>query len=160
MARLPGRSVVVEQLRSMLEVWQDLDASAVGGTATHRPEPKPPAVYAVSVIDHEQLAVADPLGVGRLMDEIAWRLDRLVRSGDVLGFVEPDTFLLATPLMAPSTAGALMDRIRGAVAMPVDLGGEPVSLTVAIGLAFAFDGVSPDSMITAAERDKHRVIER
>lgn len=178
MARLPGRDELVLRIDSMLEDWLGTESGAsLGGSgssgsgsgssssgvgsvprldAHHLPEPKPPAVYAIGVVDYARLAITDPQGVGAAVDEIAWRLDKLVRSGDVLGIIVPNTFVLATAAMAPSSAGVVMERITGAFAMPLDIGGETVSLRAAIGLAFAFDGASPESMLAAAERDMQR----
>ena len=170
MSPLPGRNEVLERLDEMLSTWQDIEstdvakppypASSPDDESAHLSEPKPPAIYAIGIVDHQQVISLDPEGVAKAMEEIAWRLDKLVRSGDVLGLGAPDTFLLAAASMAPSSAGVVMERITGAVAMPLEIDGGPVSLRVGIGLAFAFDGASSESMLAAAERDMLRSMER
>lgn len=180
MMSLPNRAEMVAALDAMLDVWRtksgigDLGPGStngrpggVGGSggsamsheAAPHPRHKPPAVYSIGIVDYPGLCEIDPGGAETLVDEAKRRLDRLVRSGDALGFVNPDSFLLATGEMEPATAGAVMDRIRGALAMPLEIGGCPVSLTVAIGVAFAFDNECGEYMVDQAERDMHRVMD-
>lgn len=157
---------MVVELDAMLAKWR-VDSSGSSGAgdrpdhggAQTRGAHKPPAVYSIGIIDYQGLADIDPTGAEVLVDEARSRLDRLVRSGDVLGYHAPDTFLLATGEMEPTTAGSVMDRIRGALAMPLDIAGDPVSLTVAIGVAFAFDDERAEEMIVQAERDMQRVMD-
>lgn len=151
----------------MLAGWQDGDAAGGQGYPSagvhldsgHLPEPKPPAVYTIGIVDYERLVNLDRAGMEQAVEEIAWRLDKLVRSGDVLGLIVPNTFVLATAAMAPSSAGVVMERIAGAIAMPLDIAGDAVSLRAAIGLAFAFDGASAEAMLSAAERDMQRSLD-
>lgn len=161
---------MIAELDAMLDAWREQVGRASGsggslsaGGAFHgspaRSGHKPPAVYSIGIIDYQGLADIDVTGARVLVDEARTRLDRLVRSGDVLGHVEPDTFLLATGEMEPATAGSVMDRMRGALAMPLEIGGAPVSLTVAIGVAFAFDDECAHEMIVQAERDMQRVMD-
>ncbi|HTO01992.1 MAG TPA: diguanylate cyclase [Microthrixaceae bacterium] len=147
---LPDRNEVIGYLDRMLESW---NAKSVAGSDSYAPEPKPPAVYCIGLLGHGELSSLDAEGMERALVEITRRLDRLVRADDVLGKASPDQFLLATAAVAPSTAGVIMERVTGAVAMPLDIGGQPVSLSVGIGLAFAFDGASSEAMIAAAEKD-------
>lgn len=174
MMSLPDRAGMITTLDAMLDAWRrraGLGGRTAGGAApgssgsvpaqgapVHQ-EHKPPAVYSIGIIDYAGLCDIDTTGAATLVDEAKRRLDRLIRSGDALGFVDPDTFLLATGEMEPATAGAVMDRIRGALAMPLEIGGGPVSLSVAIGVAFAFDDEHAEEMIEQAERDMHRVMD-
>lgn len=156
---LPDRNQVVWHLDKMLERWNADGVVADSGNGTtdrFRPEPKPPAVYSIGLVGHDELYSIDAEGTDLALIEITRRLDRLVRADDLLGRVSPDQFLLAAASVAPSTAGVIMERVSGAVAMPIDIGGQPVSLAVEIGLAFAFDGASSESMIAAAEKDRAR----
>ncbi|MGB3410032.1 MAG: diguanylate cyclase [Microthrixaceae bacterium] len=156
---LPDRNEVIGHLDRMLERWNanGVVGDTGGGTTDRfRPEPKPPAVYSIGLLGHDELYSMDAEGTDLALIEITRRLDRLVRSDDLLGQVSPDQFLLAAASVAPSTAGVIMERVSGAVAMPLDIGGQPVSLSVEIGLAFAFDGASSESMIAAAEKDRTR----
>lgn len=156
---LPDRDEVAGHLDKMLEHWNAdgvKGRSRIGSSDRFRPEPKPPAVYSIGLLGHAELHSLDAEGTALALLEITRRLDRLVRADDVLGQASPDQFLLATAAVAPSTAGVIMERVAGAVAMPLDIGGQPVSLSVEIGLAFAFDGASPETMIAAAEKDMAR----
>ncbi len=118
---------------------------------------KRPALYLVAVDGHDQLAARDEEGTRAAMDEVVRRLDRLVRSSDVLGLLRPGTFVLVGGGVDPSVAGALVERIQGAVALPVDLDGEPVSLRVDIGLAFAEDGCTGGQLLERATADLQRI---
>ncbi len=155
---LPSRSQVIGHLDGMLERWiANSSAEPItSGNDRFKPEPKTPAVYSIGLLGHEELYSLDARGTDMAVVEITRRLDRLVRSDDVLGQVSPDHFLLAAASVAPSTAGVIMERVTGAVAMPLDIAGQPVSMSVEIGLAFAFDGASSESMIAAAVKDRRR----
>ena len=135
---LPDRTAVTERLDAML---------ATGLR---------PAVYVVAVDGYQELAERDPGGTSAAMDETTRRLDRLVRSSDVLGTSAPGTFLLIGSGVEPSAAGALVERIQGAAALPVDVAGEPVSLRVDIGLAFAMADSSAEALLSRAEDDLRR----
>lgn len=119
-----------------------------------------PAVYLVSVDGYDTLVSEDPEGARAAMREAARRLDRLVRSSDVLGAVAPGTFVLVGAGVTPDAAGALVERIEGAAALPVEVGGQPVSLKVDIGLAFAASGSSADELLGRASADLDRVRRR
>jgi hypothetical protein len=49
-----------------------------------------------------------------------------------------------------------MERIAGAVAMPLDVGDDAWSLSVTIGVSFGIDGVRAADMLRAAELDLER----
>ena len=136
---LPDREVVAARVDAMLA------------------EGRRPAVFVVAVDGYHVLAARDGDGTRAAMDEAARRLDRLVRSSDVLGTVEPGTFVLVGSGVEPAVAGALVERIQGAVALPVDVGGEPVSLRVDIGLAFADGPTSAGDLLARADDDLQRV---
>ncbi len=135
---LPDRSEVVARLDAML---------ADG----HRP-----AVYLVAVDGYDQLVDRDSEGTRAAMAEAARRLDRLIRSSDVLGTVRPGTFILVGSGVEPTVAGALVERIRGAAALPVEVDGGPVSLRVDVGLAFATPESSGDALVVLADDDLRR----
>jgi GGDEF domain-containing protein len=135
---LPDRTALAEQLGQMLSTGLR------------------PAVYVVAVDGFDELARRDPAGADAAMAETARRLDRLVRRSDVLGSPQPGTFVLIGSGVEPSVAGALVERIQGAAALPVDLAGEPVSLRVDIGLAFAMGDSTAASLLERAEDDLRR----
>lgn len=156
---LPDRNEVAGHLDRMLERWNASSAASMSNSEIRerfKPEPKPPAVYSIGLLGHDELYSMDAAGTDQALVEIKRRLDRLVRADDILGQVSDGQFLLAASAVAPSTAGVIMERVTGAVAMPLEIGGQPVSLAVEIGLAFAFDGASSESMIAAAEKDRQR----
>jgi GGDEF domain-containing protein len=155
---LPGRDTLTERLDALIARWADASgrrAPAPSGS-THLPEPAPPAVYALGIDSYVELDRQDPAVAREAMSEVVRRLDRLVRSSDVLGVLRPGCLGLAAASVAPSTAGVIMERMTGAVAMPLDLAGETVSLSVTIGVAFAFDGASASELVAAAEEDLGR----
>ncbi|MHB1138558.1 MAG: diguanylate cyclase domain-containing protein [Microthrixaceae bacterium] len=155
---LPGRDILTERLDQLITTWTDAAGRrqpAARGSG-YLPEPAPPAIYAIGIDSYRDLSVADEALARHAMAEVTRRLDRLVRSSDVLGVLAPGRFGLAAASVAPSTAGVIMERMTGAVAMPLDLAAETVSLSVTIGVAFAFDGATAQDLVTAAEMDLDR----
>ena len=112
-----------------------------------------PAVFLVSVDGYDDLVVRDADGAAAAVRETARRLDRLVRNSDVLGTSGPGTFILVGSGVEPSVAGSLVERIQGVAALPVDVAGEPVSLRVDIGLAFATTDCSGAALLDRAGQD-------
>ena len=155
---LPGRDSLTERLDALIAAWTNASGQRSPSTPgpAFMPEPTPPAVYVIGVDSYEELVRVDATSCAAAMGEVTRRLDRLVRSSDVLGMLQPGRFALAAASVAPSTAGVIMERIAGAVAMPLDLGTETLSLSVSIGVAFAFDGATATHMLTAAEADLSR----
>lgn len=155
---LPGRDTLTERLDQLIAAWSDAAGQRppVSSSAAFLPEPAPPAVYVIGVDSYEELARSDASSCEDAMADVTRRLDRLVRSSDVLGVLCPGRFALAASSVAPSTAGVIMERMAGAVAMPLDLGGQTLSLSISIGVAFAFDGATAAHMIAAAEADLAR----
>lgn len=135
----------VDGLPDRAEVINRVDAMLADG---HRP-----AVYLVAVDGYDDLVERDRRGTAQAMQETFRRLDRLVRNSDVLGRSGPGTFILVGSGVEPSVAGALVERIQGAAALPVEVAGEPVSLRVDIGLAFATAANSATELLNRAEAD-------
>jgi GGDEF domain-containing protein len=137
---LPERSVVLARLEEMI-ASHDSNSSAN------------PAIYLVGIDDYEALSGTDQLGTEAAMEEIAVRLDRLVRTADVLGLIEPGLFVLAAASVAPSSAGAVMERIRGAIALPMEIAGQPLSVLVHVTVSFFVVGATAVSMLSKAEAE-------
>jgi GGDEF domain-containing protein len=135
---LPDRDAVLDRLGAVLAQGQR------------------PAVYVVAVDGYEALEARDPTGARNAMQSAAARLDRLVRSSDVLGSIGPGTFVLVGSNVEPSVAGALVERVEGALALPVDVGGEPLSLKVDVGVAFATSASTAAELLDRADADLHR----
>lgn len=131
------------------EVLADMDRLVEGGSRL--------SVIVVEVAAFDGLSRIDSGDAAAAVAETARRLNRLIRSRDVLGFEPPARFLLGCVSLAPEQAGALVERIRGGVAMPVDVGGEPMSLVVDIGTAFWSDNPTAGDLVAAAEVDLERI---
>lgn len=116
-----------------------------------------PAVCVVALDDVASLADGDPDGPAAVAAELARRLDHLVRSADLLGQLGPGVLALATPTLAPAVAGSLVERITGAVAMPLEVGGATLSLGVIVGVAFAGPGDDAAAILVRAEGDVARI---
>lgn len=152
---LPDRTAVLGHVAGMLERHRaslDRAAPSHGRSTDARP-----ALCVILIEGHPALAARDPLGTAAAMDEVARRLDRLVRSGDLLGRLAPDRLVVAVDI-SPAVAGALVERVRGAVAMPIEVDGDLLSLVSVIGLAIADDTadrplVGPDDLLGRAEAD-------
>jgi GGDEF domain-containing protein len=136
---LPGRTAVRDRLTRLL---------AAG---------KRPALYLIAVEGYDRLTTIDPAGARDALRQAARRLDRLVRSSDLLAVDGPDTFALVGTDVAPSVAGALMERIEGAMALPVEVDGSTVSMQVRIGLAFSLDDSDADDLVARATADLARL---
>jgi formate hydrogenlyase subunit 3/multisubunit Na+/H+ antiporter MnhD subunit len=85
-----------------------------------------------------------------------WYIDP--RPGLVVGITIP--LVLAATSLAPAVAGSLVDRVAGAVAMPVEVAGQVLSLEVTVGLAFAKPGDDASSIIARGEEDVARIRSR
>ncbi len=116
------------------------------------------AVVVVAIDDHARLVAEDAAGAEQVLCEVARRLDRLVRSNDVLGRLDEDRFVIVASGLAPEVTGSLLDRIAGSVAMPLDFDDSSVSLGATVGVAF-LDGADADgsTLLAAAERDVERI---
>ncbi len=137
-SKLPGRDEMIGRIDALVE------------------DGRHAAVLIVEVAGFDQLLAVDESDAGAVVREVEKRLDRLVRGRDALGFVEPARFVLGCPALAVEAAGGLAERIRGGAALPVDVAGESLSLTLDIGMAFS-DGKSDGlGLLEAAEADLER----
>jgi len=114
------------------------------------------APFALMVIDLDRFRhVNDSLGhdVGdRVLQDVAARLGRCLRDGDVLARVGGDQF---AALLAPADAQAAETaarRMLNVVAQPSSIGGEHFTLTCSIGVALApSHGRTADDLVRRAE---------
>ncbi len=160
---LPDRAALVDHVAALLSA--DHEGHDHGRASDART-----AVCVIDVGGYGAMYERDPSGTMQVMGEVVRRLDRLVRAGDVLGALGPGRLALVVRI-SPVVAGSLSGRIEGAVAMPLEVGGELVSLSVLVGSAFAPVGSphepdrragdphgsgrpsAPEALMAAAERD-------
>ena len=160
---LPDRQVVVDRLDVLIESSRAARSAPVDpndwpGAAERRR--KLPILYLVAIDGYDDIRGIDPVGCGAAMDEVSRRLDRLVRSSDVLGCTADGTFALVASSVASAAAGALVERVAGAVAMPVQIAGEDVSLRALVALAVAEGGSSAESVMSSAEVELRMLLDR
>ncbi len=127
LTRLPNRTMLLDRLTTALE------QARMSGTKT-----------ALLVLDLDRFKnVNDTMGheIGdRLLVEVADRLLRTVRSGDIVARLGGDEFVvLVESLTTRDEATQLADRLRAAIARPIALPKGTVTVTTSIGIAFDVD---------------------
>jgi len=141
---LPGMPEIIERLNQMI-ANQDSSSSAC------------PGVYVVGIADYQALSSTDLIGTEAAMEEIAVRLNRLVRTADVLGRIEPGLFVLAATSVVPASAGTVMERMRGAIALPMQIADQPLSVRAHVAVSFFVPGATAISMLTEAELELNQL---
>ncbi len=149
-AQLPDRQELVDRLAELISQIDRTPADETVGRA--------PALFAIEVEGYRVLARSDPAGADALCDEVVRRLDRLVRSTDVVGRVDEDRYVLLAGAVVPETAGSIVDRLRSAFAMPLEVAGSLVSIPVRTAVEL-WSGDHPDPA-TAAEAMMQRAEEQ
>jgi GGDEF domain-containing protein len=104
-----------------------------------------PAVCVLELVGFELIAANGTSVAEGVEAEVVRRLDQLIRSVDLLAQLEPGRFAVALELAA-SSAGSVVERMRAAASMPVELGGELVALDAVVGVAIA----PPDPWVPGA----------
>jgi GGDEF domain-containing protein len=94
------------------------------------------AVCVLSLVGFDRISARGPAVTDTVTAEVVRRLDQLIRSGDLLAQLEPGRFALGLQLAAAS-AGSVVERMRAAASMPVELDGELVALDAVVGVAIA-----------------------
>jgi GGDEF domain-containing protein len=141
-----SRELLVQQVAAALAAGdRGVDAASAS------PE-RAPALLLIQIEDHGALADVESHRADELGTEINSRLDDLVRSGDHLVRLAPDRYGLLAAQVDPSDAGSLADRVRGALAMPLEIGDEVVSLRASVAVAFAQFAIDAEAVVVAAEQ--------
>jgi diguanylate cyclase (GGDEF)-like protein len=80
-----------------------------------------------------------------------------VRAGDTTARFGGDEFVIVTDDLSDEEMDDLVDRLRTAVAAPIDVGGTSVSLSVTVGRArvTGMADETPDGLIAAADVDMY-----
>lgn len=135
---LPGRA----------ELLGDLSASLAAG--------RRPAVVVVALRNLGELRAEDAAAADEAVAGAAGRLQRLVRSSDLLAAVDRGTFVVVGPGVGADAVQALEDRIVGAVAFPCEAGDRVLSLVADVGSATATDELDAPGLVARAEADLER----
>ena len=93
----------------------------------------------------------------QLLVQIAARGRRVLRSGDLLGRIGGDEFVLAFPDTEPSEAWAVAGRIHRVMAAPFQVGSLAITVGVSIGLASSTPDSTVDALLAAADGELYRV---
>jgi two-component system cell cycle response regulator len=112
--------------------------------------------YAVMVVDIDRFkSVNDRWGHAAgdaVLIEVAMRLTRNLRMGDLLARIGGEEFLIALPDTDLASARSIADRLCRVIAQdPIPLADTAHSATVSIGLAVSVDGARPQIKDTVAE---------
>lgn len=82
------------------------------------------------------------------------RLEPLIRSTDLLRLIGPGEFILVVPSGVNAAGAALVDRVRGVAALPVDASDGSWSLAARVGVSsFDADREEPAVAVDAARAD-------
>ena len=131
-------------------------------TERHQPERK----LAVFVLDLDRFKrVNDSLGHpagNELLQEVARRLTRAVRAGDMVARMSGDEFtLLATGLRSTGEAAFVAEKFMAAFRAPFIVAGQELYVTASLGIAIApEDGTRPSVLLKNADTAMYRAKER
>ena len=145
---LPNRALLLERLADALHRWSRHDR-----------------MVGVLFLDLDRFKVVnDSLGHGAgddLLREVARRLEQTVRPGDMVARLGGDEFVVVIGDMVRTTdALVAAERVRAAVARPIELGSESTVVTTSLGIAVAFGDESPDDLLRDADTAMYRAKER
>ena len=117
-------------------------------------ERTPTCVLIVDLDDFK--AINDELGHptgDRVLVAFADRLRSVLRASDTAARLGGDEFSIVCENTEPGDAAVLADRLRGAVAEPLEIGGAPVRLGISIGVGSAAGGADPEEAYERVVRE-------
>ena len=142
--QLPDREALLRHL-------DGIGASSDPGADRRRIDARA-AVCVLALVGFDRVAAQGRSVTDATTAEVVRRLDKLIRSGDLLVQLEPGCFALGLRLSA-SSAGSVVERMRVASSMPVELDGTLVALDAVVGVAIApADPWAPGAASTLLER--------
>jgi len=144
---LPNRALLLERLQDALH-----------RAARHD------RMVGVLFLDLDRFKVVnDSLGHGvgdDLLREAARRLERTIRPGDLVARLGGDEFVVVIADMVRTTdALAAAERIRTALARPLELGGDPTVMSASVGIAVAHGNETPADLLRDADTAMYRAKE-
>lgn len=93
----------------------------------------------------------------RLLVEVAARIEHSLRGDDTVGRIGGDEFVaMLRGIASVDDAVAVADKIRASVAEPFRLGGEPIEITISVGLAVGTEGEHPEATLRRADQALYR----
>jgi diguanylate cyclase (GGDEF)-like protein/PAS domain S-box-containing protein len=104
-------------------------------------------------------AVNDSLGHvygDRLLVQVAQRLERVTRAGDVVARFGGDEFIVACPTTDVSST-QLAQRIEQELSVPFELDAHIVTISASVGWAHVSEGATPEALMAAADRSMYAV---
>jgi diguanylate cyclase (GGDEF)-like protein/PAS domain S-box-containing protein len=87
----------------------------------------------------------------QLLQQVAGRLQSVVRASDTVGRLAGDEFVILCPGSSDTDAQTLADRVTHALALRFDLGAVGTHVSASIGIVEVTPGQDPDAVIAAAD---------
>lgn len=92
----------------------------------------------------------------QVLASVAARLQSVVRTGDHVGRLGGDEFLIACPGLDRQGASAMTQRITETMKHPIDAGGQRLVIKASVGISSASAGISVDDLVASADTAMYR----
>jgi len=145
---LPNRALLIERLRDALQRANDRRM-----------------LVGVLFLDLDRFNVVNEslghLAGDELLNEVARRMQEVVRPGDVVARLGGDEFaVIVQDMLRPGDAVVLARRIRKSLTQPITVMGQTAVITASIGIAIAEGGEQPPDLLRDADTAMHRAKEK